>query len=238
MDAENSRNEIEIDLRGLFTAILNRMMIIILVGILVGGIVFAYTEYFVDEQYVAKTKVYILTHQDPNSEGLTTNDLAFATYLANDYQVLLTSDPVLQEVIDEKSNYWYKDILFKSPDTYRFINSMYYLSKNAASNGYGATKENFKKFLKEFAGANVFANFVKSTNKSSLGEASVSKIKGDLNLDKKVNSTDIIFADRYFADNYNANNNGLSPEGAFNFDMNSDGYINQEDLNQLKKLAK
>ncbi|MCR5737628.1 MAG: protein-tyrosine kinase [Eubacterium sp.] len=101
MDAENSRNEIEIDLRGLFTAILNRMMIIILVGILVGGIVFAYTEYFVDEQYVAKTKVYILTHQDPNSEGLTTNDLAFATYLANDYQVLLTSDPVLQEVIDE-----------------------------------------------------------------------------------------------------------------------------------------
>ena len=143
-----------------------------------------------------------------------------------------------QEVIDEKSYYWYKDILFKSPDTYRFINSMYYLSKNAASNGYGASKENFKKFLKEFAGANVFANFVKSTNKSSLGEASVSKIKGDLNLDKKVNSTDITFANRYFADNYNANNNGLSPEGAFNFDMNSDGYINQEDLNQLKKLAK
>lgn len=101
METENSRNEIEIDLRGLFTAILNRMMIIILVGILVGGIVFAYTEYFVDEQYVAKTKVYILTHQDPNSEGLTTNDLSFASYLANDYQVLLTSDPVLQEVKDE-----------------------------------------------------------------------------------------------------------------------------------------
>ncbi|MCR5704591.1 MAG: protein-tyrosine kinase [Eubacterium sp.] len=101
MDTENSRNEIEIDLRGLFTTILNRLMIIILVGILVGGLVFAYTEYFVDEQYVSKTKVYILTHQDPNSDGLTTNDLAFASYLANDYQVLLTSEPVLQEVKDE-----------------------------------------------------------------------------------------------------------------------------------------
>lgn len=103
MDTENSRNEIEIDLRGLFAAILSKLTIIILVGILVGGIAFAYTEYFVDEQYVAKTQVYILSNQsdNTNSDGLTMNDLVFATYLANDYQILIKSDPVLQEVKNE-----------------------------------------------------------------------------------------------------------------------------------------
>ncbi len=101
METENFRNEIEIDIRGLFGAILNRLTVIILVGILVGGIAFAYTEYFIDPQYVSTTKVYILSKQDPDEKTLTTSDLAFATYLANDYQVLLTSRPVLEEVIEE-----------------------------------------------------------------------------------------------------------------------------------------
>lgn len=101
METENIKNEIEIDIRGLFSAILNRLTIIILVGILTGGIAFAYTQYFIDPQYVSSTKVYILSKQDPNQKTLTTSDLAFATYLANDYQVLLTCDPVLQEVKDE-----------------------------------------------------------------------------------------------------------------------------------------
>ena len=101
METENNRNEIEIDLRGMFAAILNRLTIIILIGILVGGIAFAYTQYFIDPQYVSTTQVYILSKQDPNQQTLTTNDLAFATYLANDYQILLESQPVLQEVKDE-----------------------------------------------------------------------------------------------------------------------------------------
>ena len=101
METENIKNEIEIDLRGLFSAILNRLTIIILVGILVGGIAFAYTQYFIDPQYVSTTKVYILSKQDPEQKALTTSDLAFATYLANDYQILLTCEPVLQEVKDE-----------------------------------------------------------------------------------------------------------------------------------------
>lgn len=101
METENVKNEIEIDIRGLFSAILNRLTIIILVGILTGGIAFAYTQYFIDPQYVSTTKVYILSKQDPDQKTLTTSDLAFATYLANDYQVLLTCEPVLQEVKEE-----------------------------------------------------------------------------------------------------------------------------------------
>lgn len=98
---QEKRNEIEIDLRGLLSAILNKLTLIILVGILVGGIAFAYTEFFVDSQYVSTTKVYIVSKQDPNEKGLTSSDLAFATYLASDYEVLLTSTPVLEKVKKE-----------------------------------------------------------------------------------------------------------------------------------------
>lgn len=98
MNQEENRNEIEIDIRGLISAILSRLTIIILVGILAGGIAFAYTQYFIDPEYVSTTKVYIVYKQDPNEKSLTTNDLAFATYLANDYQVLIKSRPVLEEV--------------------------------------------------------------------------------------------------------------------------------------------
>lgn len=101
METENIKNEIEIDLRGLLSAILNRLTIIILVGILTGGITFAYSQYFIDPEYVSTTKVYILSKQDPDQKALTTSDLTFATYLANDYQVLLTCEPVLQQVKEE-----------------------------------------------------------------------------------------------------------------------------------------
>lgn len=103
METENIQNEIEIDIVGLLYAILNKLAIIILIGILTGGLAFAYSQYFVEPQYTATTKVYILSKQDPTQKTLTTQDLAFATYLTNDYQVLLTSEPVLQEV-KEKLN--------------------------------------------------------------------------------------------------------------------------------------
>lgn len=101
MNNENNRNEIEIDLRGLFSAVMNRFAIIILVGILVAGVAFVYTQYFVDQLYVAKTKVYILNKQNEDQQYLTSQDLVLATYLAKDYESLLTTDPVLNEVKKE-----------------------------------------------------------------------------------------------------------------------------------------
>lgn len=98
METENIKNEIEIDIRGLLAAILNRLTIIILVGILVGGIAFAYTQYFVEPQYVSKTQVYISCKQDEDQNTFSTSDLALATYLANDYKEFIVSKPVLEEV--------------------------------------------------------------------------------------------------------------------------------------------
>jgi capsular polysaccharide biosynthesis protein len=101
LDTEEIKNEIEIDVRGLFSTILNRLLVIILIGVLVGGIAFVYTKYFVSPQYVATTKVYILSKQDPDEKTLTTSDISFATYLAKDYEELLTTRPVLEEVKKE-----------------------------------------------------------------------------------------------------------------------------------------
>ena len=101
LETDSMKNEIEIDVRGLFATILNRLFVIILIGVLVGGVAFVYTKYFVNPQYVATTKVYILSKQDPDQKTLTASDIAFATYLAKDYEELLTTRPVLEEVKKE-----------------------------------------------------------------------------------------------------------------------------------------
>lgn len=99
METENTRDEIEIDLGALFRAILSKLVLIIFVGIVVAAAVFAYSKFYIKPTYTSSTKVYILNKPETNS--LTTSDLAFATYLAKDYQILIVSDPVLKEVIDE-----------------------------------------------------------------------------------------------------------------------------------------
>ena len=101
METENIGNEIEIDVVGLFWAIWHKILLIVLVGIITAGIAFGYSKYLIRPQYVSTTQVYILSKQDANQKTLTTQDIAFATYLTNDYQVLLKSEPVLQEVKDE-----------------------------------------------------------------------------------------------------------------------------------------
>lgn len=101
METENVKNEIEIDLKELMHAILDKLAVMILVGVLTAGMAFAYSQFFMDPMYRATTQVYILTKTSTSSDNLTTSDLTFATYLAKDYEVLLTCDPVLQEVVDE-----------------------------------------------------------------------------------------------------------------------------------------
>ena len=67
IESDEMKNEIEIDVRSLFATILNKLFVIILIGILVGGVAFVYTKFFISPQYVATTKVYILSKQDPIS---------------------------------------------------------------------------------------------------------------------------------------------------------------------------
>ncbi len=98
---ENPNNEIEIDVGALLHAILNKIVLIVMVGILTALASFAFTEYFIEDKYTSTTQVYIFVKLDKEQKSLTSSDLAAANYFAPDYQVLLTSRPVLQEVKEE-----------------------------------------------------------------------------------------------------------------------------------------
>lgn len=97
MELENKTDEIEIDLKELAKAVISKWFLIFLVGVILASAVFSYTKFVVDPIYTSSTQVYILNK--PETDSLTTSDLAFATYLALDYQELIVSQPVLKEVI-------------------------------------------------------------------------------------------------------------------------------------------
>ncbi|MBE5958552.1 MAG: protein-tyrosine kinase [Lachnospiraceae bacterium] len=99
MEFDTYKDEIEIDLRELFAVIISKLFIILFVGLLGAVAAFAFTKLFIAPQYASTTKIYILSNKDDDS--LTTSDLAFASYLARDYQQLIVSEPVMMEVIDK-----------------------------------------------------------------------------------------------------------------------------------------
>lgn len=99
MEQEVLRDEIEIDISELCRFILSKIVLVLFVGALGAGALFAYTKFMVTPMYTSSTQVYILNK--PETDSLTTSDLAFATYLARDYQEIMVSDPVMKKVIQE-----------------------------------------------------------------------------------------------------------------------------------------
>ncbi len=93
--------EIEIDLVELIGLIINKLWIIVICAGLAGAIAFVLSEYVITPQYISTTKMYIINRQ--SNETLTYSDLQTGTQLTKDYQELVTSRPVLEEVRKELS---------------------------------------------------------------------------------------------------------------------------------------
>ena len=91
--------EIEIDLVELIGVIVSKLWIIIICSGLAGTIAFLLSEYVMTPQYISTTKMYIINRQ--SNEQLTYSDLQTGTQLTKDYQELVTSRPVLDEVREE-----------------------------------------------------------------------------------------------------------------------------------------
>ena len=85
----------EIDLKELFFALLNRWYLICFVTLLGGLLGFLYVTYFVPETFRSKTSIYIYNQQ---SESMTYSDLQMGTTLTKDYEVLVKSRTVLEQV--------------------------------------------------------------------------------------------------------------------------------------------
>lgn len=97
MEQNINNDEIEIDLILICRVVLAKIWYVLLAGALCGVIGFLVASFVMPEKYVSKAQLYIINRQN---EGTTTyTDLQTSTQLVKDYQVLVVSRPVVEQVI-------------------------------------------------------------------------------------------------------------------------------------------
>ena len=91
-------DEIEIDLLQLFRALKKRILWIIGAGVLFGGAFGAFSKFVITPQYTSTAMVYILSKETTLTSLA---DLQIGSQLTKDYKIIVTSRPVLSEVISK-----------------------------------------------------------------------------------------------------------------------------------------
>lgn len=92
---------VEIDLRELFKALLRRAWLILLCAVIVGASVLAYTINFVEPTYQASVSIYVNNNSNKDNAHISSSDLAVALRLVETYVNIIQSDTVLEKVISE-----------------------------------------------------------------------------------------------------------------------------------------
>lgn len=90
--------EIEINLKEIFYALLDKIWVLFyaaLICALLGGIITKLTQVPV---YSSTTKLYVINRQDPD-KTITNMDLSAGSLLIKDFEILVTSRPILEQVI-------------------------------------------------------------------------------------------------------------------------------------------
>lgn len=96
---QRNNEEVEIDLRQIFSVILSKIVVIILVGVIFGLVALIGSKMLIKPTYESTTSLYVLNRQ---SQGTTTySDLQSSTQLTQDYIVIVTSRSVIEKVISE-----------------------------------------------------------------------------------------------------------------------------------------
>ena len=99
MEQRYDRDEIEIDLKQLFFVLLDKIRIILLSGLILALAAFLATKLLMTPIYTSTSSVYVLNRQ--NSQSTATNsDISAATSLTKDYEKMVTSRTVMEQVID------------------------------------------------------------------------------------------------------------------------------------------
>ncbi len=120
---EEKYEETEIDLVEVFHALIAKIWLIILLAALGLGIMIGYTMLFVKPTYSSSSTIYILSKRDSITSLA---DFQIGTQLTQDYKVIITSRPVLEEVIQNlglNTNYEaLKSVIsVNNPDNTRFL---------------------------------------------------------------------------------------------------------------------
>lgn len=91
-------DEIEIDLLEVLTALKRKLWLIVLAAIIGGGIAGAFSKFVLTPQYKSTAMLYILSKETTLTSLA---DLQIGSQLTQDYKIVVTSRPVLEDVIAE-----------------------------------------------------------------------------------------------------------------------------------------
>ena len=100
MGKDNVQNdEVEIDIGHILSILWEKILIIIATGLIVGLAGFLISNFLITPKYESETKLYVLNRA--NDSATTLSDVQLSTQLTKDYQILVTSAPVMNQVIKE-----------------------------------------------------------------------------------------------------------------------------------------
>lgn len=91
-------DEVEIDLLQLFRALKKRILWIVGAGVIMGGAFSLFSKFAITPQYTSTSMVYILSKETTLTSLA---DLQIGSQLTQDYKIIVTSRPVISEVIDK-----------------------------------------------------------------------------------------------------------------------------------------
>ena len=91
-------DEVEIDLLQLFRALKKRILWIVGAGVIMGGAFGLFSKFAITPQYTSTSMVYILSKETTLTSLA---DLQIGSQLTQDYKIIVTSRPVISEVIDK-----------------------------------------------------------------------------------------------------------------------------------------
>ncbi len=94
---EKFDGEIEIDLMQIVKLLMSKIVIIIAAGVVTGALAFFGTKVLITPMYNSTAKLYVINRQ--NDSSTTLSDIQVSTQIVKDYQVLVKSIPVIDQVI-------------------------------------------------------------------------------------------------------------------------------------------
>lgn len=93
--------ELTFDLKGIFQALKQHVLIIAIAAVICGAAGFGYSNFLITPQYQASAMMIINNSKGTVGDTLSSSDITAAKNLADMYSIIIKSDAVLQPVIDK-----------------------------------------------------------------------------------------------------------------------------------------
>lgn len=94
------KDDMIIDLKNIFNNLLDHMLIILLSAVILAFGAGFISKLFLDPVYASSAKLYVISRED-NNKSMTLTDLQTGTQLTKDYQILIKSRSVMEQVISD-----------------------------------------------------------------------------------------------------------------------------------------